>query len=265
MSLESIITDLVASTNGLINAFNNKKAGIDAAVAAALQTIPNNSRWYYVDAVAGNDAGAGSTADPLKTVAKAVALTPVGGVATIYLAAGQEHQITAHVGAIAKTLVFSRYGDGARPILRSMPFVGSGLNLCYGLIPSGGSCIVFIEMQLKCAGMADAALPVSGYGFISRADRTSGEIFTYNCDLEIDRSGFVAGASAGSMLSLALYNTTVSRPGGAGFLLSTGTNPARLMVNAVTLPAGTVLTDLLAGIVRDSSNVPRNLSCNLVI
>lgn len=85
MSLETDVAGLVTQTTKLIDYFNSKKAGIDAAVAAAIAAVPAMSKNVYVDPIAGLDTNDGSLAAPLKTIDKALSNTPAGGICTVSL------------------------------------------------------------------------------------------------------------------------------------------------------------------------------------
>lgn len=97
MSLESQIADLVSATNSLLTNFNNKKASIDTAVAAAIAAVPLMSKTFYVDQVAGVDTADGGLAAPLKTIQKAMSNTPVGGVCRVLLAGDYVLDINASI------------------------------------------------------------------------------------------------------------------------------------------------------------------------
>ncbi|HGY2299755.1 TPA: hypothetical protein ACNV18_001481 [Pseudomonas putida] len=85
MSLESQLAELTQTCNKLVEYFNTKKAGIDAALAAAIAAAPAMSRTWYVDQVAGSDANAGTKDAPFKTFEKAANSTPATGVCNINL------------------------------------------------------------------------------------------------------------------------------------------------------------------------------------
>jgi len=85
MSLETDVANLVTQVTSLISYFNGKKSGIEAAVAAAIAAVPETTRNWYVDQVAGLDTNAGTSAAPFKTIEKALASTPNSGVCGVYL------------------------------------------------------------------------------------------------------------------------------------------------------------------------------------
>lgn len=265
MSLENQIADLVSASRGLIATFEQKKAGIDAAVLAALQALPANTRTFYVSALTGNDAAAGTLQAPLKTLKQAIDRVPVGGFADIYLAEGEEHLIDSQITVANKVLILGKYGQGGRPVLKSMPYVEAGMNLCYGISPYGGTTITFTGLRVKTAVLADPAKPSGDYGFISRSDCTAATVFMNGTDIELNGQSFMSGSGAGSVMTLFLYNHQVTRTAAGSYIASIGSNNLRLAVAGVTLPAATQLADLLSGITRDANNVPRNLLCNIAI
>ncbi|MFK0086494.1 hypothetical protein ACIQUS_04285 [Pseudomonas sp. NPDC090755] len=85
MSLETDVANLVTKTTTLIDYFNGKKAGIDAAVAAAVAAVPETSRTWYVDQVSGLDTNLGSKSSPFKSIEKAIKSTPAAGSCTVNL------------------------------------------------------------------------------------------------------------------------------------------------------------------------------------
>lgn len=265
MSLEQQIADLVSAARGLIATFEHKRAGIDAAVLAALQALPANTRTYYVSALTGNDSAAGTQQAPLKTLKQAIDRVPVGGFSDIYLASGEEHLVDSQITVANKVVIVGAYGQGAHPVLKSVPYVESGMNLCYGISPFGGGTLTFTRVRVKTAALLDQALPSGDYGFISRSDCTTATVFMNSSDIELNGQSFMSGSSAGTAMTLFLYNLQVTRNAAGSYIASLGVNNLRLSVAGVTLPAATTLESLLSGITRDANGVPRNLLCNIVI
>ncbi|MEG0858974.1 MAG: hypothetical protein RSD81_06525 [Pseudomonas sp.] len=99
MSLETDVANLVTKTTDLIAYFNGKKAGIDAAVAAAVAAVPLMERIWYVNQLSGDDSAAGTLNAPLKTIDKAASNTPAGGVCVVRLQTDYVHS-TALVSAL---------------------------------------------------------------------------------------------------------------------------------------------------------------------
>lgn len=85
MSLETEIAALSSKATALIDYFTGRKASIDSAVAAAVAAAPAISRTFYVNQLIGDDNAAGSSTAPFKTIDRAIASTPEGGVADIIL------------------------------------------------------------------------------------------------------------------------------------------------------------------------------------
>ncbi|QNM96394.1 hypothetical protein [Chitinimonas koreensis] len=264
MSLESNIADLVSAANALTAEFNAKASSINTAVASAIAAIPVNVVSYYVDSVVGDDSATGALEAPLKTLKAAIDRTPTGGAATIYLNAGTTQRITAPVTIFNKYLYIGSYGAGDKPVLQSDALVQAGQNTAYGLTLRE-STIAFTGLKLRTATLADGALPVAAAGLIQRADRAVGNIIVGSCDIELNAQHLAGTATSGGMLRMHFYSSAVTRPSTDGRLLALSGSVADVSINALTLPAGTVLADLFSGIVRDGSNVPRNFNSNIVL
>lgn len=110
MSLESGIADLTKAASDLIATFNGKNAAINAALTAALLAVPVNKKTYYVDYVAGSDSNDGKMATPFKTIDKAVASTPYGGICTVLLASDYDITVDISVEGVSLQLGSSTVG-----------------------------------------------------------------------------------------------------------------------------------------------------------
>lgn len=117
MSLESDVGNLVTQTTALIDYFKTRKAGIDAAVQAAIGAVPDTSRSWYVDPVNGQDTNDGSQAKPFKTINKAIGNTPSSGVCTAYVM--DDYDMPAGIGSTCSVLILSGVAkNGVRPKLK---------------------------------------------------------------------------------------------------------------------------------------------------
>ncbi|UVL65717.1 DUF1565 domain-containing protein [Pseudomonas sp. B21-031] len=117
MSLESDVANLVTQTNSLLAYFQTRKAGIDAAVAAAIAASPETSRSWYVDPVNGLDTNKGTQAEPFKTINKAIAVTPPSGVCTAYVM--DDYDMPAGIGSLNSVLILVGVAkNGVRPKLK---------------------------------------------------------------------------------------------------------------------------------------------------
>lgn len=110
MSLESGIADLTKAASDLIATFNGKNAAINTALTAALLAVPVNKKTYYVDYVAGSDANDGKLATPFKTIDKAIASTPYGGICTVLLISDYDMMADIAVEGVALQLASSVSG-----------------------------------------------------------------------------------------------------------------------------------------------------------
>lgn len=110
MSLESGIADLTKAASDLIATFNGKNTAINTALTAALLAVPVNKKTYYVDYVAGSDASDGKLATPFKTIDKAIASTPYGGICTVLLISDYDMTADIAVEGVALQVVSSVSG-----------------------------------------------------------------------------------------------------------------------------------------------------------
>ncbi|QHD01041.1 hypothetical protein PspS04_12050 [Pseudomonas sp. S04] len=113
MSLESEVANLVSETRSLLNYFNAKKAGIESAVSAAIAAVPETTRSWFVDQIAGLDTNPGTSAAPFKTIEKAVVSTPNSGVCGVYLL--KDYDLLSQIDITCSLLVI-RGGSGAEKL-----------------------------------------------------------------------------------------------------------------------------------------------------
>ncbi|WP_210668568.1 hypothetical protein [Pseudomonas protegens] len=85
MSLETEIAGLTSKATALLDYFTIAKTAIAKAVADAVAAAPAISRTFYVNQLIGDDNALGNSDSPLKTIARAIAATPNGGLADIIL------------------------------------------------------------------------------------------------------------------------------------------------------------------------------------
>jgi len=117
MSLETDVGNLVTQTTKLIDYFGAKKSEIDKAVAAAIAAAPETSRSWYVDPVNGLDTNAGTQAAPLKTINRAIAMTPPSGVCTAYIL--DDYDMPAGIGSLNSVVILVGVAkNGVRPKLK---------------------------------------------------------------------------------------------------------------------------------------------------
>ncbi|MCO7538339.1 DUF1565 domain-containing protein, partial [Pseudomonas asiatica] len=164
MSLETAVADLTATGKALIDTFNGKAAGINAALAAAVAAAPAISRTFYIDQVAGDDTAAGTQTAPLKTLAQAIANTPSGGTLDAVLLSDYTHETTS---AIANRRVMIRgetNGSTVRKlILKDFAVAGAGTKRMGSFQITRSASLDFADMTLVLPDNAGLNLPLDGY------------------------------------------------------------------------------------------------------
>lgn len=85
MSLETEIAGLSSKVTSLIDYVTSFKTSSAKAIADAVAAAPAISRTFYVNQLIGDDNALGNSDSPLKTIARAIAATPNGGLADIIL------------------------------------------------------------------------------------------------------------------------------------------------------------------------------------
>lgn len=260
MSLQDL-TQAAAAQNALtarINAFfdqlesdRDDYAGLAADLAAVVSA--KLKQTFYVDAVAGNDAGPGTVASPMKTIEAAAAKVLPGGNVKILLMADQEHAAS---GIFTNNrIIFGKYGNGASPILRTKAGWGTGFQfdncaVAFGSIDIGTGLIengVAPNSMFKRAGASRISLLFSPI--------TIGDADFFEHDKED------VGLPA-----LTVYNCPITRVDG-----STGT--ARLMRarlgtlsigGSTSIPAGSTFADFVP-VVRNADGDAVNFLSNIVL
>ena len=245
MSLESQIADLVSATNSLIAAFNTKKAGIDAAVAAAIAAVPANSKSYYINALTGDDSAAGTAAAPLKTLDKAVSNTPVGGVCMAYLQA--DYQLTGVINVDGRYLHVRSDTSGVRRKLTSGYYSSTSAGDTYmsGFVMHNGGYVMATDLSLVLPSPAGLSPAPTGFTYsMFRTNLSGGTVLAgiklSSCDITVaaDWAGWILGAP-NSALVFEAYNVTFPAVFGGRYVyaVTSGTSPATLPNLLTNLPA----------------------------
>ena len=154
MSLETDVANLVTKTTQLVDYFNGKKTGIDAAVAAAIAAVPINKKVYCVHPLLGLDTNDGTIDRPLKTIEKAISNTPVGGVCSIRLMA--DYNMAPNVISVEGVAVELRSDIiGTRRIVRPTYFkeetAGATVISCFSANIGAQFCVRNISFELPSA------------------------------------------------------------------------------------------------------------------
>ncbi|HWD30938.1 hypothetical protein [Pseudomonas sp. GZD-222] len=228
MSLETDVANLVTKTTDLITYFNGKKAGIDAAVSAAVAAAPSISRAFFVDSQLGSDDNLGTSASPFKTLEAAIKAVPAGGRADVTLQ--RDYTLSAHVVLSGRKLVVrGEPGAGRKLILNEFQVDNDGtVNRRMGSFWQGGeSAVELVSLTLS--------LPAT----------TPGDNTAYYA------LSFGSGSSAPAVNQLRLYNLTFELRGAfLGTLMGPGSVLFQLALVGTSLPAslnGRLIPGIAAG------------------
>lgn len=243
MSLESQIADLVSAANSLITTFSTKKAGIDAAVAAAISATPEMKKIWNVDPVGGLDTNAGTAASPLKTINKAIANTPVTGVCQVQLLGDYvvDSPIAVNVGLLRIV------GDGAKRGLNFKYFYGADAASALGGFVYGEGC-----QGMEIANCTLALPTITGVAVSGMSTRGASAFRTYGA------------TTLPTLCCLGLNACTVTKAADfVGALITTSLAGVSLQVSSTTFPsdmAGKYIGGIAAG---TNPNTLSNILTNL--
>ncbi|AOA05691.1 hypothetical protein [Pseudomonas sp. TMW 2.1634] len=241
MSLESQIADLVSAANGLITVFSAKKSSIDAAVAAAIAAVPANKKIFYVHQLNGLDTNDGSITAPLKTIDKALANTPYGGICAILLQA--DYLMSANVANLEGRFLELRSDDPAnRRFLRPIYYDVSGVTQLTAFPASGGNALHFRDLKIELPSATGLTVTVINNCLLRAGSTTSSALFPVK-----------------------MTDTTVTDVAGAtACIVSAGASAIVLECIGVTFPAsfgGRYISGVASGAAPNTlANVMSNLS-----
>jgi len=158
MSLETSVAAQTATIQDLIDNFSAKKAEIDTAVSNAIAAVPSMSRNFYVDAINGNDANAGSSTAPFQTIKKACDSVPIGGRGVIRIQCDQTHIIDVAVTIGSKNIEIVRNGVTAVPVVH----IKANISLRQSTFLTQGPGVIWID-TLQAFGLAGSTLTLGQY------------------------------------------------------------------------------------------------------
>jgi len=268
MSLESQVAALVTASNTLTNEVTGKQAAIDASVAAAVAAVPNLVANIYVDNVAGVDTNSGDINNPVKTIDEA--LTRTKPVTNIYLMAGQTYTLTKNNPLITGiTLLISKYGTGAKPILTQNSFANSdGINQSvYGILINN-SAIKIKDINIKTAiNPSTKQKSWISNGLITLTGSQNMHIYLEGCDVLIQDFDFFPQSGGRNHTIFEMYFCTINRasPQGVLTLLCSfdSTSTGSIAQASTTLLGGLVWSDLVTGITKDANGALRNITTSI--
>ncbi len=238
MSLTNDIATLVGRADTLINTYETREAQINAAVQAALATVPQMDRIVYVDQITGSDAATGADIDhPVKSIERAIALGGAGRSVDIALLSdyailngrflpkpGQMINLRSHgavMGSVRRKLIL---GLHAAPSTIVGDWIVGGFHT-----PNYGVTTV----NLDSIEVVFPAAPVTG----TMATDTYNALLAGNA------------ASGPPIIGLELNYCTLTRPASAvGVVMGTRTHFAALMVKSTTYVSGEMAGKWMAGV-----------------
>ncbi len=242
---------------------------------------PPMSRTYYVDAVNGDDTNDGSGAYPFKTLKKAIDSVPMGGYGVIILL-GSEHIIDSDITVINKYIHISGSQMTGSRIIKNSCYTDNYGNATTGFMPIN-SILSFYGLTIQTTNWVDTSVGDSYYqGFIKRRDSYGSIVRLNSVSVLLGDTPFCRidyNAPHGIDIQVRYRNNYGDNPqpytitcNGAnqnGKFLHIEEGTARLSISFVNIGAkidGTDLTwsDLVAGIVKDTNGVPRNIVSNIV-
>nr|WP_180205505.1 hypothetical protein [Pseudomonas sp. SbOxS1]NYU05618.1 hypothetical protein [Pseudomonas sp. SbOxS1] len=242
MSLESSIGDLVTKTTLLLDYFNGKKASIDAAVVSAIAAVPANKRILYVHQLNGLDTNDGGPLSPLKTIDKAIAITPVGGVCSIRLLS--DYAIGSHITVEGTAVELRSDTIGTKRTIRPAYFKdGNGVTNLAGISFLLSAQIVARDMIIEFPS-ATGQVPVPSGGF--------------NAFLKSNTTG------TAPLLPVKLIDCEIADlPGATATLCSAAASGLILTVTGVIFPAGFAGRYVAAVAAGTTANTLSNIVTNL--
>lgn len=197
MSLEAQIAALVTASNNLTTAINGKVSEINQKVKAATDSVPAVVRGlarqvFYIDAIAGDDNNAGTSAAPLKSTAGAQSRAVNGGVVELRFKGGQTHYVDFffEVGRIVVSYYdIASDAEADRPTLR--PSLSSitteGLREVRGIGVTSGA-VYFTGVNIVCQ-YDDGGTLTTNSGFI-RYTNSNVAVTLRTCKIELGNLPF---------------------------------------------------------------------------
>jgi len=280
MSLETEIAALVTASNNLTGTVNGKIASIDARVNAALQTIIQNRKDIYVNAETGDDANSGlNPNERVKTLRKACALIPEGGVGQIKLeAVASPYLIDDSFDIFNKNIGFygSTRSDGSQGLVvkiknictvgRTQDNLAADVNYTTSM-KFYGSIVGFYNCVIETTNLASPALGNSDYcGLFSKWSENTAFLYK-SCRIALGDTDLIIHAySSAKPLSCSLFDTVIERIGYSrnGYLVnSLAQAPMSLSLLAVAYPSGLSHKDFVAGVATNAGGVPYNIISNV--
>ncbi|ULL06028.1 hypothetical protein JNO42_03175 [Pseudomonas putida] len=211
-------------------------SSIDQSVAKAIAAVPVNKKVLYINQLTGSDTADGSYATPLKTLEKAIAMTPTGGLLSARLLA--DYAYSAHVTVEGISLEIRSDTIGTKRALKPAYFSDTDgvISLASLAVMLGGQISMRdVSLQLPTVN-GIATPPVGGFNTAIKSNTTGTSPFLaikmINCEI-VDAPGATASLCSPAGMPLLLAVTGVSFPASFGGRYVAGVTSG---VSANTLP-----------------------------
>ncbi|WP_445673406.1 hypothetical protein ACUDA6_27125 [Pseudomonas ceruminis] len=243
MSLETEIAGLTSKATALLDYFTTFKTTAAKAIADAVTAAPAISRTFYVNQLIGDDNALGNVDSPLKTIDRAIAATPSGGMVDIILVENYTLASTISVGGRRLMIRGETEGSTTRKLILNEFLASSGLKRFGSFQVTRGSSVDFGDMTLS--------LPDSAGGLAVGMDSYYALIFA-------------GGSRLPGFMQIKLYSIAFELRGTfSGKIVGAGFPSLALTVSASTIPAaleGSLIAGVSAG--KDPNTIP-NLLTNI--
>lgn len=237
MSLETEIAGLTSKVTSLIDYFNGFKSSSARAIADAVAAAPSISRAFFVNQLIGDDNALGNVDSPFKTIERAIAATPDGGVADISLVENYTLDVTISVKSRRIMIRGDNGSSNSRKLTLNEYLSTNGMKKFGGFQVDRGGAVDFADMTIS--------LPDSAGGLSAAQDNYYAMVYG-------------GGSKTPGFLAVKLYNVVFALRGTfTGKFIGSGVPCVSLGAINCTIPAaleGSMVNGVAAG--KDPSTIP---------
>lgn len=243
MSLETEVAAFTGKATALLDYLTTFKTTAAKAIADAVAAAPEISRTFYVNQLTGDDNALGKIDSPLKTIDRAIAATPSGGVADIILVEDYTLASNPTVGSRRVMIRGETESSNTRKLIANEFLVANGMKRFGGF-------------QVNRAGTFDIGdltlvLPDSANGLQVAMDSYYAFIFA-------------GGSRQPGFMPIKFYNVVFALRGTfTGKIVGAGFPSLAVTASACTIPTaleGSLIAGISAG--KDPNTIP-NLLTNI--
>ena len=233
------------------------------------------NRVFYVDASSGSDTNDGSSANPFKSIKKAIDSIPIGGVGFIYLEGGQTFEIESNIYIHNKYIqIYSSDINNKPTIIFTSYLASDGRNRLYRINTYGAVNLYFGYVKIQIQGKKDASASWLYAACIYPIGVTTMSIRLRACEIQLHQDSYnvfigAFGSYPANILVEMDSATTIENIGYAfvrcyksgtlGIYDEGDTTYTDKDGNSMSLG------DVIAGVVYDTNGVPRNVNSNVVL